>query len=169
MYVRMISKRGKWNNVKDKSYGELSSDAVTKCLKTTGETLSLWYAKDEKDIDKAIVALASTKERIDTLDYIVIEDSLIDSYELELSNTEGKSAYVEFNKQHFDIIGLNYLKLGKVIELIHNIVSKEEDAIKRIKSKQIKQKLKSALDNGKLSENHINKDLLGKLVEEKTA
>ena len=108
MYVRMINKKAKWEQDKNKNISDISSDIITNCLKTSQDTLSLWYVANEDEIDDAIIALSSNRDYVNRLDYIVIPDEYIKSYNLELNKEEGNSPYISFNNNHYNIININY-------------------------------------------------------------
>lgn len=155
----MISKRAKWEQDKDREIKDTSADIITNCLKTSDETLSLWRIDDEADIDKAIIALSSNREKVSRLDYIIIKDEYIEKYKLELSKSNGKSPYTEFNDNHFDIINVKYGVLGTVSEMIFEIIN-EDSGIVRIPEREIKRKLNEAKELNILNLNSMKKSLL---------
>lgn len=160
MYIRMISKKAKWEQDKSKSnINDTSADIITNCLKTSNETLSLWYVEKEEEIDKAIIALSSNRDFVNRLDYIIIPDEYIIKYKLELGKTNGESPYTEFNGNHFDIINVKYGVLGVVSKMIFDIIV-NNGKIVRVPESEIKNKLISAINQNILNINAIKQTLL---------
>ena len=84
-YVRKIS-RSKWQKdplsedqkiALDEIKG-VRADAITNCIKTTGDKLSLWKVENKKDCIDDIVPLIVGFERPDTCDVIYIEESIFE-------------------------------------------------------------------------------------------
>ena len=79
-YVRKIS-RSKWQENQlstdtKKALEEIKSvkaDAITNCIKTTGNKLSLWKVEEKKDSIEDIVPLIIGFERPDTCDIIIYQ------------------------------------------------------------------------------------------------
>lgn len=160
MYLRMINKKAKWEESKKTRIPELSSDIITNCLRTTEETLSLWHIDDIHKIDDAIIALASNRDLIQKLDYLIIPDEYIEKYDLHLKENDGKSPYEDFNKEHRDIINVDYEKLGIVSEMILDIMNNTSSTIKRVYEDEVLAKLTEALKDGKITQTKLKKSLL---------
>lgn len=159
MYIRMINKKAKWEEDINKDIDDTSADIITNCLKTSNETLSLWYVKDEDEINKAIVALSSNRDYINKLDYIVIPDEYIEKYKLKLKKSPGDSPYTEFNENHFDIVNVKYGVLGDVSKMVFEIVN-NGDKIKRISMGKIKKLLIDANSKKILDKSVMKESLL---------
>lgn len=82
-YVRKIS-RSKWQEDplsadEEKALLEVkkvAADAVTNCIKTTGNKLSLWRVEEKRDSIDDIIPLIVGFERPDTCDIIYISDEV---------------------------------------------------------------------------------------------
>lgn len=159
----MINKKAKWEQDKDKKVKDISSDIITNCLKTSQETLSIWYAENDDEIDKAIIALSANRDFINKLDYIILEDDDIKKYNLEINKSEGNSPYIEFNENHYDIVNINYSILGNVAEMILQKI-KSGEKINRISEANIKAKLKKAMEKNILNKQQMSKDLLKEIL-----
>lgn len=155
----MINKKAKWEEDINKDIDDTSADIITNCLKTSNETLSLWYVKDEDEINKAIVALSSNRDYINKLDYIVIPDEYIEKYKLKLKKSPGDSPYTEFNENHFDIVNVKYGVLGDVSKMVFEIVN-NGDKIKRISMGKIKKLLIDANSKKILDKSVMKESLL---------
>jgi len=50
-----------------------SADAITSCMRTSGNTLSLWLIEDLTKLDDAIIAIASDFKQLEAIDIVPIE------------------------------------------------------------------------------------------------
>jgi hypothetical protein len=100
----------------------LMADAITGCLRTDTNTLSVWVAETEGDIDDALLALLASLQEPAAIDYVVIEDQMIYAAGLQLVATDGRSAAVSLNTLHRDIVDLDHPALKLVAEIILPIV-----------------------------------------------
>jgi hypothetical protein len=76
-FARKIN-RPKWEPKLFMGPDDIAADAVTGCLKTTGNTLSLWEcSNDLADIHRIALALALgiDTDRIDTIDVVLLPKS----------------------------------------------------------------------------------------------
>lgn len=160
--IRKIT-RSKWKDCDTNLETALSADAITNCLKTTGNTLSVWYAKDDDDIIKAKIALLASLEKVDTIHIVILNLDEVVKNELIIEETDGKTAAKLLVNLHRDISKLSIDELKKVASLVRkNIV---DGKCERINERTFKQILNDAV-----SSNLIDKlDLpfgLAKYVEE---
>lgn len=136
--VRMLEKQ-KWDRVLTKglTHSGTPADTITSDLKTFSNTLSLWYIEKEIDLSDAVVALAMSRNRITRLDVMIFEIDDFENNNLEIKNTpeNGNCPIESFNTQHFDLIDLNYQKLGEVSKLI---IEKLPDTTKCIRYEKSK-------------------------------
>lgn len=160
-YIRMIGKKGQWEEDKGKEIGEIRSDIVTNCLRTSGNTLSLWKIDSTEETEEALIALSSNRDRLQKLDYILIPAEVINNSGLVLKKSEGKSPYLNFNDKHYDITSLNYDSLGKVVKLVLDLINKPECNIERKGQGVIEDLLLKAISESKIKKETL-KDTLAK-------
>lgn len=156
LLIRRIN-RGKWDI--DVEGNDVSADAITNCLKTFGNDLSVWKISSEKELEKAILALITGKNqtKICKLHYVVIEEELLRDVGLELKETDGDTAALELVKNHRDICNLTYVKLGVVKELIVKAIKEEKtDCYTRSKLLSI---LKEAIKKGEVKKENLRAPL----------
>ena len=162
--VRKVTK-AKWNNqLSDDTElnSIISADAITGCLKTKSNTLSIWKVEKEND---AILALASMNDSIVPIDYIVIEEKFFEENNILVKNIIAESNPVkELQDKHYDIQNLDYDSLGKISkEIASNIVSNKKEYIKRCKALKVKEILLEAISNDKVKLEDLNENLQKKL------
>lgn len=127
IFVRKIS-RPKWPDYKGGtpplSAKDTRADAITGCLRTKEDTLSIWEVTSPSDIDieEAILALITSKstEKLDKLDIVYFDTAVLKSYSLNYKQSDGNTVITGLMQFHHDIIDLTYLKLGDVAQIIQN-------------------------------------------------
>lgn len=117
LFVRKID-YGKWAQRKILEGEQPSADAITNCLKTTRNTLSLWSIRDESELDEAVLAIAAQGDHLDTIDVLKINPSLISEMKLNIVESQGLTPYITFVNNHLDIVELDYVSIGIVAQII---------------------------------------------------
>ncbi len=153
--VRKIN-RAKWQNKID---GDVQADAITNCLKTSQNKLSLWHIETEAEIDKAVLAIVANQEHLDSIDVVTLEEASLKKDSLKIVESDGKTPVKSLIHTHRDIIELNFTKLGKVKDLILEKVNNSKS--KRYTILQLKTILDGAIQNGLIEKD----DLKGNLKE----
>lgn len=128
----------KWAHVKSGS--PPSADAVTKCMKTTSNTLSLWEIENSDSMGDAILAIVSAGDHIETMDFIILDKQALAS-KFQLSKDFGKSPYKSFCNNHFNLSSLNNKSLYDLSEMFaefirgnHHIRKTEDELVDIINS-----------------------------------
>lgn len=168
-YIRKIS-RNKWqstplSNDEETARNEIlnvTADAITNCIKTTENKLSLWRVESKNDVIDDIVPIITAFERPDTCDIIYIDESFFndEGIELEQSDTDANTPLNEFKQFHYNAIVNNYLGLGKFAK----IVLKSLGNHKRFKGKEVKSKLQDMLDKNEIEKGMISDKLYEKIT-----
>lgn len=167
-YVRKIA-RSKWQenqlSADEKQAIEevksIKADAITNCIKTTGNKLSLWKVEEKRDLIDDIIPLIIGFERPDTCDIIYISDTMLaeEEIDLEQSPDDANIPIEELKKYHYNAIVKDYEGLGK----FGKIILKSLNNHKRFKGKEVKIKLKDMLKNHEIEENMISEKLYEKI------
>ena len=119
LYVRKIE-LGKWKQNDVLEGEDVSADAITNCLKTRNNTLSMWHIDEETQLDEAVLAIVSVCEHLETIDVIAIDKTDLERHDLCVSPTRGRTAYQAFANRHRDIAELSYRSLGTMAQLVVN-------------------------------------------------
>lgn len=133
------------------------ADAITGCLKTKSNELSVWMVDNEEDIPYALLAMATgiQQESLGKIDYVTFdsEELLKAGIRFEQSLDDAGTAIPVLRQFHNDIKNVDYYSLGKIQDMIVSKVNSdsEQNAIREDLWKWIEK----AID-GKL----INYDLL---------
>ncbi len=153
MLIRKIS-RSKWKDFTAHASGitDVGGDAVTGCLRTSKNTLSVWKINDDTDdeINEAILALITgcQQMKLSKIDFVLIDEAELTKYGLSLCQTPeaADTAVIDLVDRHFDITDITYNKLGIMKDIIHNNIQP-----KNLRSeKQLREILKSALNHGRI-------------------
>jgi hypothetical protein len=160
MLIRKIDK-AKWiteNVVNEPPH----ADALTCCLKTKGNTLSVWYIENEEDLEEAILAIVSGQAHLETIDVVILDDDRIAECLIETEVTEGDTPVIDLKKQHRDLSKLDFWTLGMVAE--HIIESVKNDKIRRFRTASLKNIIKAAIENKRLTIEDLKEDVRKKIV-----
>ena len=167
-YVRKIA-RSKWQENplsanKEQAIEEVKSvkaDAITNCIKTTANKLSLWRVEEKRDSIDDIIPLIIGFERPDTCDIIYISDEVFSEEEitLEQSSDDANTPIEELKQYHYNAIVNDYEGLGKFAR----IVLKSLNNHKRFKGKEVKTKLQDMLNNHEIEKDMISEKLYEKI------
>jgi hypothetical protein len=131
--------------------GVIPTDLIMKDLKTSSNTLSLWFADSESCVEDVVLALVSNYETINIIDIIKIDKKDIERKNLFLVQEDGITSYLDYKSNHYNLIELTYKSLGCFIELIlENITN-----VKRIRPQAIKSILRNGLVAGKIREGDL--------------
>lgn len=156
LLVRRIS-RAKWESIED---NDVCADAITSCLKTNHNDLSVWKISSIAELNEAILALitGNKQTQLSTLHYVLIDESLLLEKNLSLRNSPGNTVVPELVDRHCDIENLTYKKLGEVKDLI--IESIKTENVGFVTKMQLKSILSEAISNGRIDKNKLNSELL---------
>ena len=145
--VRKID-HGKWMQRRILEGETPSADAITNCLKTTNNTLSLWAIDDDSEMDEAVLAIGSQFNDLDAIDIVTIDTSSITRRGLSTNQCPGLTPYKRFEDRHLDVVGLDYASLGLMADVI--IDSLRQGSLKRIMREELKAIISKGVEEGKI-------------------
>jgi hypothetical protein len=158
--VRRIN-RAKWQQIiNEDDASDVSADAITNCLKTTNNDLSVWKINTIEGLEDAILALITGRQqsKLSTLHYVLLEESVVLERGLILKESIGDTVIESLSSTHKDISTLTYSRLGTVKDLI---LDKLKDNKETFYTKaQLKGILKNAISTGRVNINFLNPELL---------
>ena len=155
--VRMIN-RAKWEPPVNSG---IPADAITNDLKTSSNTLSFWKCDKPKinseiELQDVALALAAGRPKLDRLGLIYIEETAFSKMSLPLHQTPGNTPVDSLRNSHFDLVDLDFVRLGKVAYLIHGGLS---DSHALFSKAQVKEIIKDAISKGLLRKDSLSADL----------
>ena len=148
----------------DASIPHVTADAITD-LKTKGNTLSVWYAESEAELDNAVLAIAGTLNQIDSIDVIALDMSDLKLAGLVLQEDVGATKIKGFDKRHRNIVELDYASLGVVARVMIDRLIEYDQKKKttRITALQIQHMLEDAVSSSLLDWDDLPKDIRQKI------
>ena len=162
LFVRMLEKQ-KWERLIELGHEKTPADTLQSELKTDSNNLSLWLAESNEELLEAVLALALARNKLTRLDILVLDQQEYKEMGFSTENTpeNGLSAYNDFNNFHYDLIDLNYEKLGILSQMIIESVNNPDKVIRYNKGK-----IGDILYQGLMSQKFRIDELEGKLQEE---
>jgi len=160
LLVRKIEK-AKWMQNDIISGSDVSADAITNCLKTGHNRLSVWEIDKPGEYLKAALAFASAMEHLDSFDLVVLGYSKLEEAGLRIVTSEGRTKVQGMAETHRDIAELTYTTLGILAGLIVEEIRSGE--VKRITVTDIRQILREAIEAGRLYKEDLCESLQNKI------
>lgn len=162
--------RPKWepNKIVPGSVDEVSADALTSCLRTSGNTLSVWKTENPEwgEFDDVLAAMFSTLDGPSRADIILLKEKELQEIDgVELEESEGKTPAVnEINAKHRDISNLKHSSITCVAEIFLEELAKGQNAqVKRYSEKNIIKLVKHFVEQGKIDKEKLSVRWLDKL------
>lgn len=155
--VRKIA-MGKWC-VSDEIL-PINADAITQCLKTDNNTLSVWRIENESDVSKGVLAMASNNDYLSKIDVVIVDESSLSAGSITIANTPGETPCVDLVGTHRDLAELNVANLAFISESIAAQIRAKK--VHTFTASKVKALLREAIAAGTL-----NADALSESVREK--
>lgn len=150
-YIRKIESIGRWDGTANPLYeGAFSTgDILLTELKTAHNTLSVWGYDTEDEKDEVLAALALTRQHVDRLAYVTMDEVYIQNLGIPLKPEEGIAEGItrkDILQRHVNLAQIDFWRLGYVAEYISKLAQKDEGHF-QLSDKKVYQ----------LIERHINK------------
>ena len=153
MFLARKVTRAKWREAEGLSPGEMSADAVTIDLRTTGNALSFWKCGGgtQPEVDEAVLALASGAQRVDVMDVVWIAYDDLETDGLSLRDSDGRTPVAELASTHVDLVDLDYVRLGRLGRVASRVASAiSEGRFCRLTKSRVLAILSGAVDQRRL-------------------
>ena len=163
--VRKLIKRSSIDLIADAdSLENMFADAATSEFRTTKGTLSTWRINDIDDLDNAVLAIVVTSSKIERMDFIVIDTTLIEENHLEyIQSDAGKEIAVpDLQNTHYNIVNVTISKLINCACIYRKVFEQDDDNgiyIVRYAQGDIKDLLEKAVTNGRIRIELLTKDI----------
>lgn len=111
--ARKIS-RAKWVPCTYIPQDGIRADAITACLRTQQDTLSVWQCQSlDNDIAEVVLALSTVMDRAETINIVLLDRENLNSDGLSLEETPNNTdtKIEDLRSRHVDIINLDMSKL----------------------------------------------------------
>ena len=126
----------------------IGADAITQCMKTKGNAMSVFQISSEDQIDEVFLALTSNADGVETTDLVAMDQGYILELGMNLIKTAGITPIENLQKIHYDITDLCYGTLGPIAYHVFECV--RDNHWKRRTKGELKGILRKAIDEGRL-------------------
>lgn len=161
--VRSIN-RAKWNKNNKPTLNEVAADAITNCMETRLNTLSVWEINDMDELEDAVVAIASNSDSAEKMHFIWIEEKTLHDNGILLEQKDGITGLANFSQRHFDMEKLDYGKLGILATHTINAIFGNGEYYKFFLRSEITRLFAKYYDDGKLNVEQCNNSAIKKII-----
>ncbi len=128
--IRGIASLARWdgstfvNRPDATTAGDVISD-----LRTHNNTLSVWCADSQEDINDAIVAMSLNRTDVSKMIALILDEAELAAMQIELSNSQpGKApgAIESIKQKHRDLVEIDYKRLGELSDYMLRIVQNKD-------------------------------------------
>lgn len=162
LLVRKIS-RPKWGPG-DEFPAELRvvpADALTSCLRTFSNALSVWEVANDDEVENVVLAIASQFDKPAALDVAWFDGDVLDAKEFRVKRSAGVTPLESMVGAHRDVEDLDYDKLGEFAEVI--IECLREVRWRRYREAKVRELLVRAVEVGRLKQSALSDRLVKRL------
>ena len=126
-------------------------------LSTLDNKLSVWYVDDaQQNLGRVSAALAAGREKIDKLDYALIDIDTLTRLGIESKKTPGESPDDHANKNwHYDLHRLS----GKALTSLAKAILPQTESRARLLPKKVKELIKAGLSNAELDSERLKPEV----------
>lgn len=160
LLVRKINK-AKWMQLDISETDDVSADAITNCLKTTKNTLSVWKNDTEEDLEQAVLALVANQDHLDTIDVVILQEDSLNEYNLNIVASPGDTPVESLVESHRDIADLTFSRLGSIKD--HIVERIRNNHIKRFTVGTLKKLIKKSIEDGLLKKEDLKESIQRKI------
>lgn len=148
-YILRKIKRAKWRPLESRN--EPGADAISACLRTQGNALSVWACtEDAADYTQAALAIALTMDHVEDVDVVLLRTEDVRGLGCAVDQTLGETPIEDLKLRHRDIARLT---LSDIHALARHIGERNGDTKYwvRVREKQIVAAAKDAVDAGRVT------------------
>jgi hypothetical protein len=153
-YIIRKFTKAKWSLIPTNTgdYKNLQADAVTSCLRTSSNTLSVWAVDTTnwEDMHGVLAALFSSTDTPTRTDVIIIEREIIETkLGIVLEQSNGVTPAVDMiNEMHYDLVKIDLLKVDAFANLMYlENMKVNNPMIRRFKESEVIKIVKESIDN----------------------
>ena len=163
-YIRKLSKKSNLFKIKStETSANIAADVLKQELGTSGNTLSFWKCDNLDETKDAIKAILLSTTSIETSQFIIVDDELLNKYQIETDDThEGITGYRGFENLHVDFCNLTYEKIGYILDMIKEI-AEETNRTPELKKEDVKKYIIEVKEAGLLNQDSIRPELLSSI------
>jgi len=157
--VRKIS-RGKWTIGEQPA--SVNADAITQCLKTDENALSVWKIDSLDDLGKSILAMAAANDYLSKIDVVLLTEEQLRESRITIEETPGITPCKDLASSHRDLSHLNVKDLDAISALIADQI--RADQVHTFTLGKLKVILGDAVNSGALLLDELKESVKEKVV-----
>lgn len=166
MLIRGIASLSRWNGstVVNRSDATTAGDVISD-LRTQNNTLSVWRADSEEDINDAIVAMSLNRTEVSKMVALLLDEKELEAMQIFFSDKlPGKApgAIDSIKNKHRDLLEIDYKRLGILSDYMLNIVHDKQKRVEFTKP-NLKKLLEEYKQGRKINVEEMNGDLRSNL------
>lgn len=166
MLIRGIASLARWDGstIVHRPDATTAGDVISD-LRTQNNTLSVWRADSQEDINDAIVAMSLNRTDVSKMIALLLDEAELSAMQIDFSDTQpGKApgAIESIKQKHRDLVEIDYKRLGSLSDYMLRIV---HDKTKRVEltKPELKKLLEQYKEGHKIVLDEMNNDLRNKL------
>ena len=159
LFVRKIN-RNNWPTIPT-PVPDIGSDAITGCMRTAGNSMSLYEINSEADADEAFLALVSNFDSIETFDIMLMDRAQFTALGMNLIQSPGVTPVQSLRNTHWDVTDLTYNKLAPIAGYM--LTCFQADKHDRRTKGKLKTILKKAVTEGRLDPSTLKEKVRNEL------
>ena len=166
MLIRGIASLSRWdgNTFVNRPDATTAGDVISD-LRTQNNTLSVWRADSDEDINDALVALSLNRTDVQKVIALLLDENDLAAMQIDYSDKlPGKApgAIDSIKKKHRDLLEIDYKRLGILSDYMMSIVHDKEKRVELSKP-SVKNLLEEYRKNGMIEVEEMNEDLRSNL------
>ena len=166
MLIRGIASLARWDGstIVHRPDATTAGDVISD-LRTQNNTLSVWRADSQEDINDAIVAMSLNRTDVSKMIALLLDEAELSAMQIDFSDAQpGKApgAIESIKQKHRDLVEIDYKRLGSLSDYMLRIV---HDKTKRVEltKPELKKLLEQYKEGHKIVLDEMNNDLRNKL------
>lgn len=154
-YIRKIS-RAKWpEDVSEVEVKDVRADAITGCLRTASDELSLWKVDKIGNPEEDVLPIITGFEKPNRCEIVYIDEQLFREQGIEVIQEKGNTPLEELADTHYEALVKNYDGLGRFARVILTSLKNDENFVK-LSDRKVKSIIKELVESGRLSAEQLN-------------
>lgn len=166
MLIRSIASLARWDGstIVHRPDATTAGDVISD-LRTQNNTLSVWRADSDEDINDAIVAMSLNRNDVSKMIALLLDEEELTAMQIDFSDKNpGKApgAIEDIKKKHRDLVEIDYKRLGVLSNYMLKIVHDKSKRIE-VSKPNMKKLLEQYRDGKKIILDEMNDDLRNNL------
>lgn len=166
MLIRSIASLSRWDGttVVNRQDATTAGDVISD-LRTQNNTLSVWRADSDEDINDAIVAMSLNRNDVSKMIALLLDEEELTAMQIGYSDKKpGKApgAIEDIKKKHRDLLEIDYKRLGVLSDYMLRIIHDRKKRVE-VSKPDMKKLLEKYRDEKKIVLDEMNNDLRNNL------